>query len=63
MEANAGKSFQIQIIFNIFPDISLHCKLVPVQYWENEYGPLVEHRATVQKVTSLTPAESTLRVL
>ena len=38
MEANAGKSFQMQIIFNIFPRISLHCKLVPVQYWEYEYS-------------------------
>ena len=38
MEANAGKSFQMQILFNIFPRISLHCKLVPVQYWEYEYG-------------------------
>ena len=37
-EANAGKSFQMQILFNIFPRISLHCKLVPVQYWEYEYG-------------------------
>ena len=32
MEANAGKSFQMQIIFNIFPRIRLHFKLVPVQY-------------------------------
>ena len=40
MEANAGKAFQMQIIFNIFPRISLHCKLVPVQYWEYEYGLL-----------------------
>ena len=40
MEANAGKSFQMQIFFNIFPRISLHCKLVPVQYWEYEYGLL-----------------------
>ena len=38
MEANAGKSFQMQIFFNIFPRISLDCKLVPVQYWEYEYG-------------------------
>ena len=38
MEANAGKSFQMQINFNIFLRISLHYKLVPVQYWENEYG-------------------------
>ena len=41
MEANAGKSFQMQMIFNIFPRISLHCKLVPVQYWEYEYGLLI----------------------
>ena len=40
MEANAGKSFQMQMIFNIFPRISLHRKLVPVQYWEYEYGLL-----------------------
>ena len=38
MEANAGKSFQMQILSNIFPRISLHCKLVPVQYREYEYG-------------------------
>ena len=38
MEANAGESFQMQILFNIFPRISLHCKLVPVQYREYEYG-------------------------
>ena len=42
MEANAGKAFQMQIIFNIFPCISLHCKLVPVQYSEYEYGLLVD---------------------
>ena len=40
MEANVGKSFQMQILFNIFPRISLHCKLVPVQYWEYEYDLL-----------------------
>ena len=34
------KSFQMQIFFNILPRISLHCKLVPVQYWEYEYGLL-----------------------
>ena len=38
MEANAGKAFQMQIIFNIFPRISFHCKLVAVRYWEYEYG-------------------------
>ena len=40
MEANAGESFQMQILSNIFPRISLHCKLVPVQYREYEYGLL-----------------------
>ena len=40
MEANAGKSFQMQILFNIFPRISLHCKLVSVQYCKYEYGLL-----------------------
>ena len=35
-----GGSFQMQILFNIFPRISLHCELVPVQYWEYEYGLL-----------------------
>ena len=40
MEASARKSFQRQIFFNIFPRISLHCKVVPVQYWEYEYGLL-----------------------
>ena len=33
MEANSGKSFQMQILFSLFPRISLHCKLVPVQKW------------------------------
>ena len=28
----------MQIILNIFPRIRLHCKLVPLQYWEYEYG-------------------------
>ena len=43
MEANAGEPFKMQILFNIFPRISLHCKLVPVQYWEYEYGLLLDH--------------------
>ena len=41
MEANAGESFQMQILSNIFPRISLHCKLVPVRYRVYEYGLLV----------------------
>ena len=51
MEANAGKSFQMQIFFNIFPCTSLHCKLVPVQYWEYEYGLLVVLLFFMQKTT------------
>ena len=38
MEANAGKSFQMPKKFNIFPRNRPHFKLVPVQYWEYEYG-------------------------
>ena len=45
MEANAGEPFQMQILFNIFPRISLHCKLVPVQYWEYDYGLLFKMAA------------------
>ena len=30
MEANEGKPFQMQILFNILPRISLHCKLQSV---------------------------------
>ena len=41
--ADAAKAFQMRIIFNIFPRISLHCKLVPVQYWEQEYWIYVVH--------------------
>ena len=37
MDANARKSFKMQIILNIFPRISLRFKLIPVQYWEYEY--------------------------
>ena len=53
MEANAGKSFQMQILFNIFPRISLHCKLVLVQYWECEYGLLIasDGRLSVHNVS------------
>ena len=47
MEANAGESFQMQMIFNIFPRISLHCKLFPVQSWEYEYG-LLQHNNWVK---------------
>ena len=58
MEANAGKSFQMQIIFNIFPRISLHCKLVTVQYWEYEYGLLL--RKMTANVFSITEVVSNL---
>ena len=47
MEANAGESFQMQILSNIFPRISLHCKLVPVQYREYEYGLILRALRTV----------------
>ena len=48
MEANAGESFQMQILSNIFPRISLHFKLVPLQYREYEYGLLDAHNVLQQ---------------
>ena len=53
MEANAGESFQMQIYFlNIFPCIGLHCKLVPVQYWEYQYD-LITSLGTLQGLYDL----------
>ena len=40
MEANAGEYIKKYLLLKRFPRISLHCKLVPVQYWEYEYGLL-----------------------
>ena len=40
MEANAGEYIKKYLHLKRFPRISLHCKLVPVQYWEYEYGLL-----------------------
>ena len=42
MEANTGEHIKKYLHFKRFPRISLHCKLVPVQYWEYEYGLLSE---------------------
>jgi len=61
MEANARKAFQMQIIFNIFPRISLHCKLVLVQYWEYEYGLLFRrYWLGGRKVRELTKVMATV---
>ena len=38
MEANAGEYLKNNLHLKSIPRISLHCKLVPVQYWEYEYG-------------------------
>ena len=38
MEANAGEYIKSYLHLKRFLRISLHCKLVPVQYWEYEYG-------------------------
>ena len=38
MEANAGEYIRKYLHLKRFPRISLHCKLVPVQYREYEYG-------------------------
>ena len=40
MEANAGEYIKNDLHLKRFPRISLHCKLVPVQYWEHECGLL-----------------------
>ena len=40
MEANAGEYIKNYLHLKRFPRISLHCKLVSVQYWEYEYGLL-----------------------
>ena len=38
MEANAGEYIKKYLHLKRFPRISLHCKLVPVQHREYEYG-------------------------
>ena len=38
MEADAGEYIKNYLYLKRFPRISLHCKLVPVQIWEYEYG-------------------------
>ena len=43
MEANAGEYIKTYSHLKRFPVISLHCKLVPVQYWEYEYGLFHEY--------------------
>ena len=40
MEANAGEYIKNHLHLKRFPRISLHCKLVSLQYWEYEYGLL-----------------------
>ena len=49
MEANAGEYIKKYLHLKRFPRISLHCKLVPVQYREYEYGLMernIEQRVT-----------------
>ena len=46
----------MQVIFDILPRISLHCKLVPVQYWEYEYGLLIV-KGSSQRFTFLGRSE------
>ena len=50
--AYVGKSFHMQIVSNIFPHKSLHCKLDPVQYQEYEYCLLFVHN-TINPVSGL----------
>ena len=44
MEANAGEYIKNYLHLKRFPRISLHCKLVPVQYREYEYGLLRQNK-------------------
>ena len=57
MEAYAGKSFQMQITFNVFPRVSLNCKLVPAQYWEYEYGLLKSKQVSKQSTNATSQKE------
>ena len=67
MEANAGQSFHMQIVFNIFPRISLHCKLVPLQYLEYETSLFVKYRRILREegkivvVSSRPPQDASSR--
>ena len=66
MEANAGEYIKKDLHLKRFPHISLHCKLVPVQYWEYEYGILAQlkwTRISYNKVGCLSwPANNILEL-
>ena len=49
MEANAGEYIKNYLHLKSFPRISLHCELVPVHYWEYEYGLLWEVNISIQE--------------
>ena len=49
MEANAGEYIKNYLPLKRFLRISFHCKLVPVQYWEYEYGLLVMDNKSLRK--------------
>ena len=53
MEANAGEYIKKYLHLKTFPRISLHCKLVPVQYREYEYGLSFEPYFDFQNITIL----------
>ena len=50
MEAYAGEYIKNYLHLKRFPRISLHCKLVPVQYWEYEYGLLSQVKKWIIKL-------------
>ena len=56
MEANAGEYLKKYLHLKRFPRISLHWKLLPVQYWEYEYGllPVTSRLLNAQRWLSLT---------
>ena len=65
MEANAGEYIKKYLHLKRFPRISLHCKLVPVQYWEYEYGLLGEFFTSFTKLyaTIIHKQEAILKAL
>ena len=52
MEANMGEYIKNYLHLKRFPCISLHCKLVPVQYWEYKYGLLKQLKKRLLKTTT-----------
>ena len=62
MEANAGEYIKNYLHLKRFPRISLHCKLVPVQYWEYEYGLLWDATSDLSSLSEKTRKSNHLQM-